>query len=316
MKCLVLGGGGFLGSNLCRALLVHGHEVSVFERRQPEWGSLPLREGEVKWFEGDFSDAREVELAVEGMDVVFHLVSTTLPKTSNLNPAFDVESNVVGTIGLLEACLKHGVNRVLFASSGGTIYGVPGTTPIPETHVTEPECSYGIGKLAIEKYLHLYRHLHGLDYRVLRLANPYGEGQRPGGAQGAVTVFLNKALRGETVEIWGDGSVVRDYIYVHDVSEAFLKALAHTGEVRIFNVGSGIGHSLNEILDTIEALLGNPVARSYTPARAFDVPVNVLDIRRARETLGWSPRTDLMEGMRQTLEWLRDEGGVPGSGQR
>src|SRR5262249_42060795 len=142
---------------------------------------------------------------LEGCQTCFHLVSTTLPKSSNADPVFDVESNVLATIRLLTQAIQTGLKKVVFVSSGGTVYGVPKQIPILETHATDPMCSYGITKLSIEKYLHLFHVLHGLDYTVLRLSNPFGEGQRVHASQGAVAVFLGKVLRGETVEIWGDG---------------------------------------------------------------------------------------------------------------
>lgn len=304
MKCVVLGGGGFLGSHLVDALLAQGHTVTVLERpnlrryRQFETGQA------VDWREGDALNPPEWIRVAEGADVVYHLVSTTLPRSSNDDPGYDVESNLVRTLRLLEMFRTVGVRRVVYASSGGTVYGIPQQTPIAETHATDPLCSYGIVKLAVEKYLELYRTLHGLDYRVLRVANPYGERQHPAGSQGAVTVFLDRARRGQMIEIWGDGRVVRDYLHVEDVARAFVLAATTSSAQRVFNIGSGRGHSLNDLLAQIEALLGRPVARRYTPARAFDVPVSVLDIRRAHAELGWQPRITLDEGLRRTLAWL------------
>jgi UDP-glucose 4-epimerase len=246
-----------------------------------------------------------VEDAVSGCEVIIHLVSTTLPKNSNDDPVFDVEGNVIGTLRLLDAARAARVRKVVFISSGGTVYGIPREVPIPESHPTEPRVSYAIAKLAIEKYLELYQLLHGLDYVVLRVANPYGARQRVDAAQGDVAVFLDRALRNETIEIWGDGSVVRDYLHISDVARAFLRAVDYTGEPRVFNIGSGAGCSLNELIGSIERLLGRPVARRYLAPRPFDVPRNVLDIARARDVLGWSPTVSLDEGLRATLAWAR-----------
>jgi UDP-glucose 4-epimerase len=308
MKCLILGGGGFLGSHLSDALLAQGHAVRIFDRANLVRYRTFLQEEPIEWKEGDFTNRAEVSQAVSGCDVVFHLVSTTLPRSSNDNPVFDVESNVLGSLHLLEAMRQHGARKIVFASSGGTIYGVPRSVPIGEAHPTEPICSYGIGKLAIEKYLHLNHVLHGLDYCVLRLANPFGERQRLNAAQGAVGIFLHKALRGETIEIWGDGSVVRDYFHVSDAVSALLKAMDYRGQDRIFNIGSGSGKSVNEILAAIETLLGAPVARRYVAGRAFDVPSNVLDISKARELLGWTPQLSFAEGLARTAHWIRQFG--------
>ena len=299
---LVLGSAGFIGSHLCDALLSAGHTVRAFDRPHvPAYRAFAHTEP-IEWIQGDFTSATDIERAVAGCDVVYHLVSTTLPKTSNEDVIYDLESNVVGTLRLLEAARKAKVSKVVFVSSGGTVYGVPQQVPIPETHPTEPLSSYGIGKLAIEKYLHLFEVLHGMNHCVLRLANPFGERQRPLAAQGAVAVFLYRALHRQDIEIWGDGSVVRDYLYIADVVQALLKAATYQGQERIFNIGSGHGKNLNEILDAIAALIGHPVARRYLPARAFDVPANVLDISKAAVHLEWQPQTSFEAGLARTLD--------------
>jgi len=182
---------------------------------------------------------------------------------------------------------------------------VPRSVPVDETHPTEPICSYGIQKLVIEKYLQLNHRIHGLDYCVVRPSNLYGPRQRLDVAQGAVAVFLDRALRGQPIEVWGDGSAVRDYLYVGDAAEALLKAAAFEGEPRLFNIGSGVGSSLKQLIKEIEALLGRPLAVAYAAARPLDVPVNVLDTSLARRHLGWTARTSLAEGLRRTHASMR-----------
>ncbi len=295
MKTLVLGGGGFIGSHLCDALLRSGHQVRVFE--YPGVKSLRPTLRQVEWIEGDFTNPVQVDEAVKGCEIVYHLISTTLPKTSNENPVYDVETNVIPSMQMLQSACRHGVKKVIFVSSGGTVYGIPQQIPITEDHPANPISSYGISKLAIEKYLYLFHALHGLEYCILRLANPYGERQRATASQGAVAVFLNKALHDETIEIWGDGSVTRDYIYISDVISAMLKAMHYRGAQRIFNVGSGAGISLNQMLADIEKILCKTVKRVYLPSRNFDVPINVLDIRRIQQAFDWSPQTDFMAGI-------------------
>ncbi|MBZ9792892.1 NAD-dependent epimerase/dehydratase family protein [Rhizobium sp. 3T7] len=307
-RCLVLGGRGFIGSHLIDALLNHGYHVRCFDRPHvPSLSGSPLSHVNFESYEGDFISETEVASALEGCDICFHLVSTTLPKSSNADPVFDIESNVLGTIRLLNHAVQLGLKKVVFVSSGGTVYGVPSQIPIPETHSTDPLSSYGITKLSIEKYLHLFHSLHGLDYTVLRLANPFGEGQRVHASQGAVAVFLSKVMRGEPVEIWGDGSVVRDYIYIADVVDALLSALEHATNEHVFNIGSGRGHSLNEVLDSIETLTGRSADRRYLPGRPFDVPKNVLSIERAQQLLGWSPRVPFDDGLRKFADWLQNQ---------
>jgi UDP-glucose 4-epimerase len=265
----------------------------------------------VEFHEGDFENADDLAAALDGCRTVFHLVATTVPKTSNDDPLRDLESNLLGTVRLLDLARRHNIEKIVFASSGGTVYGTPMAVPIGEGHQTKPACSYGIHKLAIEHYLDLYHHMHGLDYSVLRASNAYGERQRRGTSQGAVAVFLDRALRGEEIEVWGDGSAVRDYLYVKDMARAFLLAGEYRGPVKTFNIGSGTGVSVNELLLAIEALLGRPVQRRYLPGRPFDVPVNVLDISLARTHLDWQPQHTLQDGLCRTLTWLKQSGSPP-----
>ncbi len=299
-RCLVLGGGGFLGGHIVEALLARGCAVRVFDRT-PRRADV---DAAVDWVEGDFGNRGDVGQAVDGCDTAVHLVSTTVPKTSNDDPIHDLESNLMPTVRFLESARRHGLRRVVFASSGGTVYGAPAQIPIPESHATRPLCSYGIHKLAIEHYLHLYHGLHGLEYCVLRVSNPFGERQRPDGSQGAVAVFVDRALRNDEITIWGDGSVVRDYVYVGDVARAFALAVLRHEPTGVFNIGSGQGHSLLTLLAAIERQLGRPVARRHVESRAFDVPINVLDTRLAARELGWTPDVPFEAGLQRTAAHL------------
>ena len=304
LRCLVLGGKGFIGSHLVDALLHAGHQVRVFDRAGIASLTEPASRAQVEWHDGDFTNESDVTRALAGCDVCFHLVATTLPKSSNADPAFDVDTNVVPSIRLFTQAVRAGVKKVIFVSSGGTVYGMPRYVPVDEVHPTDPISSYGITKLAIEKYLHLFHTLHGLSYAVLRPSNPFGERQRVQASQGAVAVFMGKVLRGEPVEIWGDGSVVRDYLYIGDLTAAFMAAMGYDGPERVFNIGSGAGHSLNSVLDGIEQVTGRKAERRYLAARPFDVPTNVLAIGRAKAALNWAPATSFLDGLDRTARWL------------
>lgn len=306
-RCLVLGGRGFLGSHLVTALLDLGFRVRCLDRPHIKpIGESHLSNSNFELYEGDFSSEIDVAEALKECDFCFHLVSTTLPKSSNADPVFDVESNVVSTVRLLNHSVANHLKKIIFVSSGGTVYGTPVEVPISETHPTNPACSYGITKLTIEKYLALFRDLHGLDYTVLRLANPFGEGQRTFSNQGAIAVFLGKALRGESIEIWGDGSVVRDYIHVSDVVNALLLSIAPSNGRHVFNIGSGYGRSLNEVLSTIEEVTRCRVVRRYSEAREFDVKVNILNISKAQYVLGWTPKLSFCDGIYRFARWLEE----------
>lgn len=309
MKCLVLGGGGFIGSHLSDKLLEEGFSVRILERQNLKKYRNFHHAEKIEWFEGDFTNEDDLARAVSGCDFIYHLISTTLPKPSNDNPIYDVETNLIGTLRLLKLASLENVRKVIFLSSGGTVYGIPQTIPLNESHPNNPICSYGITKLAIEKYLYLHHSLYGLNYCILRLSNPYGERQKASGAQGAVAVFLDKALKGETIEIWGDGTVVRDYVYIKDAVSAMIKALEYTGNNKLFNIGSGKGHSLNDILFEIENLLGYKAQRRYSQSRSLDVQVNILDVECARRDLQWNPACSFRQGLSQTLTWLKEQTG-------
>ena len=305
MKVAIFGGGGFIGSAIADRLLQDRHHLRIFERPRVE----PFREfspGEkVEWVTGDLMSVHDVSQTLDGMDAVMHLVSTTLPGNSNEDMVYDVETNLVATLQLLGAMVAKGVRKIVFISSGGTVYGDPVYLPIDEKHPTEPRVSYGVTKLAIEKYLLLHEHLHGIKANILRVANPFGERQRVTTGQGAVTAFLSRALQNQPLEIWGDGSVTRDYIHVSDVADAFARAVGYEGPKSVFNISSGTGTSLNQLIGILEEVLGREVARQYRPGRAFDVPVSILDNSLARRELGWEPRVSLREGMARTAAWIQ-----------
>jgi UDP-glucose 4-epimerase len=242
---------------------------------------------------------------VESCDVVFHLIHAHMPQTANLNMAEDIRQSVVPSLALLDIGRKLGVKRIVFVSSGGTVYGAAKDIPTPESAPTDPITAYGVGKLMIEKYLGLYERLHGLSFRVLRVANPFGPFQVPDKGQGLIATLLSRALRGEPIEVWGDGSVVRDYVFVDDVIDALQAAAVDESEGRVFNVGSGRGHSVREVIAAVEAQFGKKLSVAWKPGRPIDVPVSILSIARSRDLLGWAPRTSFDDGLRRTIEWWR-----------
>ncbi len=305
MKALVVGGNGFIGTHLVSALKAEGIKVRVFDR-YPNKFAEP--DSKIEYIVGDLGNHGTLNEIVNGIDWVFHLAYTTLPKTSNDDPVYDVRSNLIDTIQLLQACNNSDIKKFIFVSSGGTVYGTPKIIPLTETHPTEPICSYGITKLAIEKYLQLFYHLHGLDYVVLRLSNPYGPGQNPNAKQGAIGVFLGRIAQGEPINIWGDGEIVRDYLYIKDAIEALIQAAKYTTtsiEPRIFNIGSGKGYSLNELIAVMRNTIDVPLKVDYLPARDLDVPVNILDVSLAEKKLGWHPTTDLADGITRSWNWIK-----------
>lgn len=310
-RCLVVGGGGFIGTNLCRALVGRAATVRAYGRRM----SFPNEMQGVEWQQGDFGDSDLLRKAIKGCDTVFHLANTNTPASSNADMIADLQDNVGNTLRLLDICRDLGVRRVIFLSSGGTIYGVPSIVPTPETAEVSPICAYGISKLSIEKYLYLYDHLYGLEHRVIRLSNPYGPYQVSVKNQGVVSAFVSRALSNQVIEVWGDGSVVRDYIYIDDVVDALLMSAVHAGDERIFNVGSGEGTSLRELLHSIECVLGQALRIQYTPSRSVDVPVSILNVERSHRDLNWQSNVSFAEGLRRTINWHSAHFGSKSFGQ-
>jgi len=307
MKILLIGGSGFIGSHVTDALVAHGLQVRVFDRR-PEAFRAPLPQ--VEYHLGDFTDTSQLFEALSGIDAIIHLASTTVPATANLDPVADITGNLIGTVRLLEMIRTTGPRKIVYLSSGGTVYGIPATDSVSETHPLRPISSYGIVKVAIENYLHMEHALHGLEHVILRASNPYGPRQGRLGVQGIIGTHLWKIAHGEPVEIWGDGSVVRDFIHVRDLAQLCVNAVL-SNAVGCFNAGSGIGGSINTIVaainDTITKHGQQAVVPIHKPGRTFDVPRIVLDISRARQAFGWSPRISLHEGLSDTWQWVRDQ---------
>jgi UDP-glucose 4-epimerase len=301
--CLVAGGSGFLGQNLVNRLLEKGYQVRVLSRRSQDAVDWAVDLGSrLDWQVGDFNQTAVLERALEGCTWVFHLVSSALPARPSSDAerfiAFDIGSSAV----MLELCRQIGVRKVIFFSSGGTVYGVPKTIPIKEHQHCDPINSYGIQKLAIEKYMRLYSYLYGLETVSLRIANPYGPGQRGIGSQGFIGVACNAILSGLEIRIWGDGTVTRDYVHVDDVTCAAVLALERDVSEMEINIGSGVGTNLQEVLLELEQATGRTAKVDYMPGRPFDVLANVLDISKAKNVLGWEPQIGLRQGIEQLVK--------------
>lgn len=309
MNIMILGAAGFIGTNLTLVLVKDKqNNITLFDREQADFSYIERFDfSNIKIIRGNFDLNCDFEKLISNQDIIYHLVSTTYPSNSNQQIAEEMKANVIVTINLLDSCVKKDIKKVIFISSGGTVYGIEKNMPLQEDSPTYPISSYGIQKITIEKLLYLYHYLYGLDYRVVRLANPYGPYQKPNGVLGAVTTFIYKALMGHTIQIYGDGSVIRDYIYIGDAIRGIINIAKGTGKYKVFNLGCGRGYNLKEVIETIEKTLDINVSVEYLAARKVDVPVNVLDITHYEENFGKLDPCSLEEGIKKTAEFMKGQ---------
>ena len=304
MRILVTGGAGFIGSNVADRFLALGHEVAVFDNLSS--GFREFVSPEAKLYVGDLADATAVDHAIGDFrpDVVDHHAAQIDVRKSVTDPVFDARVNVLGSIGMLQACTKHGVRKVVYASTGGALYGEGRQLPATEDHPVNPEAPYGASKHTVEHYLYIWKLLHGLDYTVLRYPNVYGPRQNPHGEAGVNAIFIGLMLTRKRPHIFGDGEAVRDYLYVDDVVEGNVLAL-EKGSGEMVNLGTGVGTSVNDIVRELQTITGFAEGAIYDPARAGEVQRIYLDASRAKRVLGWTPKIGFAEGLRRTVEWSR-----------
>lgn len=283
-RIIITGGNGFIGTALREKLAARGYSSVISPNTR-------------------LSNRSAFTKILQKNDIVVHLACSSTPAISERNPQKDVEENLLGTLYLLDACREKNIRKFIFASSGGTVYGNIARKPSKESDPTEPKNSHGVLKLAIEKYIGVYKNLCGMDFAILRIGNPYGRKKIRATPHGAVDVFLQKILAGKPIEIWGDGRVVRDYIHIDDVTDFILRAIEHTSVSGVYNVGTGKGTSLNALVKTIERATKKKSRLIHRPQRGFDLSYNVLAIKKARAT-GWKPRYTLSNGLRNLLATL------------
>jgi UDP-glucose 4-epimerase len=310
LHVLVTGGAGFIGSTLVDRLLAEGHRVDVVDDLST--GSLAnlaearaTADHNLSFHRLDIRDEAMVDLmAHRRPDVVFHLAAQPDVRVSVARPMFDAEVNVVGTVNVLEGARKAGTAKVVFAASGGTLYGEPDQLPVRESAPQRPLSPYGVSKKAACDYLAAYRELHGIEFTALALANVYGPRQDPHGEAGVVAIFAGQVLAGEQCTIFGDGSQTRDFVYVDDVVDAFARA-ARRGTGLLMNVGTGRETSVNRLYQTMAAAAGVDLPPVYAPARAGELARSALHPGRAEIHLGWKAWTTLEEGTAAVLDWFR-----------
>jgi len=303
MKIVITGGAGFIASQIADAYLVAGHEVVIIDNLSSgKRANLPPG---AKFYEADIRTPAVSEiLASERPQVLSHHAAQMDVRRSVADPAFDADVNVIGTIHVLEAARAAGVKRVVFASSGGAVYGEPTVFPAPEQHPLHPLSPYGITKATGELYLYFYFAVHGMRYVALRYSNVFGPRQDPHGEAGVVAIFTQLLLAGQVPTIYGDGKQTRDYVFVEDVVRANLAAL-ETDFVGPVNIGTGIETDVSALYAHLRTLTGSPHQAKHAPARAGEQLRSVIAIDRARDALGWRPQVSIEEGLRRTVEFFR-----------
>jgi len=306
VKILITGGAGFIASHLVNRLIEEDHEVIVVDNLST--GKKENLNREAKFYKLDISSSRLEEIFKEKRpEIVNHHAAQTDVRNSLADPIYDTRVNILGTINILENCRKYNVKRIIFASTGGAIYGEGRYLPARETHPINPEVPYGISKWMVEKYLNLYQKIYGLDYIVLRYGNVYGPRQDPFGEAGVVAIFINALLKGRQPAIFGDGEQVRDFVYVDDIVKANLLAM-EKGEGEIFNIGTGNATSVNSLFKKLKEILKFDKDSVYAQERKGEIKRIYLDCKKAKRLLGWQAKTDLVQGLRKTIEFFKRGG--------
>ncbi|MDV3128868.1 GDP-mannose 4,6-dehydratase [Mycobacterium sp. 21AC1] len=310
MRTLVTGAAGFIGSTLVDRLLSDGHRVIGLDDLSS--GRAENMTGAEASDDFEFVKADIVDADLSGLlaetrpEVVFHLAAQISVKRSVDDPQRDATVNVVGTVRLAEAARRAGVRKIVHTSSGGSVYGTPPTYPTSEDIATDPASPYAAGKVAGEVYLNMYRNLYDLDCSHIAPANVYGPRQDPHGEAGVVAIFAQALLAGRATKIFGDGTDTRDYVYVDDVVDAFVKASGTHGGGQRFNVGTGVETSTRELHSAIATAVGARDEPEFHPPRLGDLRRSKLDITRAREVLGWQPHVELGPGIEKTVDFFRN----------
>jgi UDP-glucose 4-epimerase len=310
MRVLVTGGAGFIGSHIADAYLAAGHTVGVVDNLST--GSAENLDPRIRLWQADIRDAAVESILAEFQpEIISHHAAQISVSVSARDPRGDAEINILGALNLLEAAVRHQVQRVIFASTGGAMYGEQAVLPTGESVFPEPVSPYGVAKHAVERYLHAFQHMHGLRSVVLRYANVYGPRQNPHGEAGVVAIFCQGLLDGKTLTVYGDGGQTRDYVDVGDVVRANLLATmaALEGKVSIMNVGTGVETSVNDLVRLLGDAAGSPLRVEHAPPRAGEQRRSALDAALAARVLGWRPMTDVRAGLEQTLAWFRQRAG-------
>jgi len=305
-RVVILGGFGFLGSHIALELILKGYQVTIFTRpgSHPRTGREILAQARI--VRGDYQVPEDVIEVLRDQDTLIHLIHTTVPGSSMQDPSHDVLSNIVPGLGWMQKLPQLNLQRIIFVSTGGAVYGEAQYLPIDEQHPTNPISSYGITKLTLEKYLSISVAQSSTSLRIIRPGNVYGFGQSTQTGQGVIGTMAQRAINGQNLEIWGSGTNVRDYLHIDDFVRAIMGLIQYDGAETVFNCGSGQGHNVLEIVDLLSSHLGRSLPIRHLPDRAFDVHMNVLNSQRLMNAINWRPHIDLRSGIAQVVENIRE----------
>lgn len=308
MRILLYGGAGFIGKNLAIKLSKkQNNEIIVVDKNNNYFDDLKkVCNSNVSYIIHDFKNKKEFNNLLHAVDIVYYLYSSSIPSMVNDKIPKELNENVVFASEFFDACVDQKVKKIVFISSGGAVYGKEAVCPIKENDETNPISSYGIEKLTIEKTLFLYNYLYGIDYRIIRLSNPYGPYQNPNGLLGVISTFIYKALKDETIFVYGNGSVIRDFIYIDDAIEGIIKISNYKGQYKLFNLGNGIGISVNEIIHLIFKVLNKETEIEYISERKAEIPENYLDMTRYKNEISNKKNITLEKGIKKTADFMRN----------
>lgn len=295
-RIILIGGFGFIGMNLINKL-IKNYDLIVLDLKNG------INDKKIQWIKGDFRDKELLRSVISQRDIIVHLACTTIPSSSEQDIKKDIIENVFGILDLLEVCVEKKVCRLIFFSSGGTVYGELKGGAFKEDDTVNPINAHGIMKLTNEKYIKLFSR-RGLEYVIVRPSNPYGRMLNLDKPQGIIDVLLKKLVSGDSIEIWGDGEIIRDYIYIDDFIDLIVKIIESKVSNEIINAGTGIGYSINQLIEIMKKIINKDIKIQYLNRRNFDVSANILDIRKAKEIYNWEPRLSLTEGITEIYNKL------------
>ncbi len=306
-RCVIFGGGGFIGSHLTEALIKKNYSVTVFSRTSNNaLKNLSDVINDIQFIEGDFNDIGSVTKAINSGDIVFDLIASSVPFSSTQSPIEEINYHIFSHVRLIEACCKKKVAKIIFASSGGGVYGDKKKLPISENEILEPISPHAIGKIAIEYYLNYYSKMYNIPYIIYRLSNPYGPRQISEKGFGIVPTLFSHALKNTSPTLFDHGNLVRDFIFIDDLIEAITQSFDKKNKFNLYNIGSGRGTAIKDLWKMIKKITKVKIKPQCQPKRAFDIQSIILNTKRFEKEYNWKAKTSLEQGLKKEFDWTKE----------